>query len=128
MEHLVFVLGHAHASIKSQRPLPRVPVGKRWLGKIQLLPDDIRLCNSISRPSNAVKGDGRKFRRGTTVGEKEGEGYNRDKTRSKSGNLIHVGCFDALFREGNVARHTRFSHPPKKNSPSLPKDDSRDSR
>lgn len=24
----------------------------------------------------------------------------RDKTRSKSGNLIHVGCFDALFREG----------------------------
>lgn len=75
MEHPVFVLGHAHASIKSQRPLPRVPVGRRWLGKIQSLPDDIRLCNSISRPSNAVKGDGRKFRRGTTVGEKEGEGY-----------------------------------------------------
>lgn len=99
MEHPVFVRGHAHVCIKYPIPFPRGLFlfscgGRQWLGKIQSLPDDIRLCNSISRPSNAVKGArGWSRWKKISTSTRNDSGWKRgggicDKTRSKSGNLI----------------------------------------
>lgn len=58
------------------------------------------------------------------MGEKEGEGYViKPDLNPEISSFPRLGCFDALFREGegrDVARYTRFSHPPEKIPPSSP--------
>lgn len=56
------------------------------------------------------------------MGEKEGEGYViKPDLNPEISSFPRLGCFDALFREGegrDIARYTRFSHPPEKIPPS----------
>lgn len=58
------------------------------------------------------------------MGEKEGEGYViKPDLNPEISSFPRLGCFDALFREGegrDIARYTRFSHPPEKIPPSSP--------
>lgn len=58
------------------------------------------------------------------MGEKEGEGYViKPDLNPEISSFPRLGCFDALFREGegrDIARYTRFSHPPEKIPPSFP--------